>query len=136
MLRHHTHRLTVLAVSLSLAVAGAAFAQSPGSTPQSPSRPAPSGSSTLQSAEQEGKAIGDKAATDADRSLNQHIRQVLNADTGLAASVQKIQLDTNNGAVILYGTVPTEKVKDDVSAKVKQVAGVKKVENQLQMAPN
>ena len=90
----------------------------------------------MQAAKQIEKTMADAAATEADRSLNQRIRQVLNADTALVLSVQKIQLDTSNGVVTLYGSVPTEKIKNDVSAKVQQVAGVKKVENQLQMAPN
>lgn len=136
MQKKNTPWLTILALSLSVPLSGSALAQGAGSPTQNPSSPASSGSSSMQPSEQIGNAIGDKAATDADRSLNQRIRQALNADTALAAVVQKVYLDTNNGAVTLQGSVPTEKIKDDVGAKVQQVAGVKEVENQLQMAPN
>ena len=136
MQRKNTWWLTLLVLSLSVALAESALAQSAATPSQNPRSPAPSGSTSMQSAEQMGKALEDQAATEADRSLNQRIRQALNADTALATSVQKVQLETNNGEVTLHGSVPTEKIKDDVSAKVRQVAGVKKVENQLQMAPN
>lgn len=119
-----------------MALAGSAVAQNAGSTAQSPSSSAPSGTSSMQPAEQRGNTRDDKAATEADRSLNQRIRQALNTDTALASSVHKVQLNTNNGAVTLQGTVPTEKIKDDVGAKVQHVAGVTQVENHLQMAPN
>jgi osmotically-inducible protein OsmY len=145
--------LTVLALSLSLALAVSAFAQglSEVSKSQSPSSPAPSGGTSMkssehpgkaqsgtsmQSYEQAGKAMLDKAATEADRSLNQRIRQALSKDTTLATDIGKIHLDTNNGEVTLHGSAATEKVKADIATKVQQVAGVKKVDNQLQMAPN
>ena len=136
MQRNNTWWVTLVVLSVSVALAEAAWAQSTPTPWQNPQSPAPSGSSSIQPAEPRGQALEDQAATEADRSLNQRIRQALNADTALATSVQKVQLETNNGEVTLHGSVPTEKIKEEVSATVRQVAGVKKVENQLQMAPN
>jgi hyperosmotically inducible protein len=136
MQRNNTWWFTLVVLSLAVALAEAAWAQSTPTASQNPRSPAPSGSASMQPAEPRGKALEDQAATEADRSLNQRIRQALNADTGLAPSVQKVQLETTNGAVTLRGSVPTEKIKEEVSAKVRQVAGVKTVENHLQMAPN
>lgn len=136
MRRTRTLWSTVAALSSALVLTGSADAQSPGSATQRPSSPTPSGTRSMQSSEHIGQTTEDKAATEADRSLNQRIRQAFNADPALAPSVQKVQLNTNNGVVTLQGAVPTEKIKDDVSATVQQVAGVTKVENQLQMAPN
>jgi hypothetical protein len=47
-----------------------------------------------------------------------------------------VRLNTENGEVTLQGAVATEKEKADIGAKVEQIAGVKKVQNQLQMAPS
>jgi osmotically-inducible protein OsmY len=54
----------------------------------------------------------------------------------LATVTPKIHLDTDNGEVTLHGSGVTDKQKADIAAKVQQVAGVKKVENQLQTALN
>jgi hypothetical protein len=77
----------------------------------------------------------DEASTEADRTLNQHIRQALSEDTALAAAAQSVFIITDNGEVTLHGSVATEKEKADINAKVHQVAGVKKLKNQLQMSP-
>jgi osmotically-inducible protein OsmY len=52
----------------------------------------------------------------------------------LATVIQKIYLDPANGDVTLHGSGVTDKQKAGIAAKVQQVAGVKKVENQLQTA--
>jgi len=126
----------VLAVSIALALALPAFAQGQGKSPGSSgtSSTSPYGGASMQPSEQMGKAMGDKAATPADRTLNQRIRQIFNEDATLAASAQNIYIETDNGEVTLHGLVTTEKAKADIVAKVQQVAGVKKVNNQLQTA--
>lgn len=126
----------VLAVSIALALALPAFAQGQGRSPESssPSSTPPSGGASMQSSGQVGKAMGDKATTEADRNLDQRIRQALSGDTALAASAQNIHIETDNGEVTLHGSVATEKAKADIAAKVQQVMGVKKVNNQLQTA--
>ena len=81
---HMNHKLwsTALAMSVSLALAVPAFAQSQSGIPQSSS---PSGTpsaqgTTMQSSERGAKAMEDKAATPADQALNQRIRQALSGD--------------------------------------------------------
>ena len=138
MQRTNTLWFTVLVLSLSLTLAVSAFAQSldEGSKSPSPRSPAPSGGTSMQPSQQAGKALSDKANTATDQTLNQRIRQALSGDMALAADAQKIHLNTDNGEVTLHGSVATEKVKADIATKIQQVAGVKKVDNQLQMAPN
>jgi osmotically-inducible protein OsmY len=128
-----------LAASVSLALALPAFAQgqsegsksSPGGTPSFEERTMP------QSSERVAKTMEDKAATEADRMLNLRIRQTLTGDMTLAYTViQKIHLDTDNGEVTLHGSGVSDQQKTDIAAKVQQVAGVKKVDNQLQTASN
>jgi len=124
----------VLAVSISLALALPALAQSQDRSPRSSgtgSTP-PYGGASMQSSGQAERAMGDKAATPADRTLNQRIRQIFNEDAALAASAQNIHIETDNGEVTLHGSVTTDKAKADIVTKVQQVVGVKKVNNQLQ----
>jgi osmotically-inducible protein OsmY len=90
----------------------------------------------MQSSEQVTKAMEDKGATPADQALNQRIRQALSGDMTLTTTLQKIHLDTDNGEVTLHGSVATDKQKADIATKVQQIAGVKKVDNQLRIAAN
>ena len=139
MQRKSTLWSAALAASVSLALALPAFAQgqsggsksSPGDAPSFEERTMP------QSSERAAKAMEDKAATEADRMLNLRIRQTLTGDMTLAYTViQKIHLDTDNGEVTLHGSGVSDQQKTDIAAKVQQVAGVKKVDNQLQTASN
>lgn len=130
--------LTALAVILSGSLTLPAFAQGQSGNPQSssPSSTPSMGGARMQSSEQVTKAMEDKGATPADQALNQRIRQALGGDMTLATTLQKIHLDTDNGEVTLHGSVATDKQKADIATKVQQIAGVKKVDNQLRIAAN
>jgi hypothetical protein len=80
-------------------------------------------------------AATDQAKSETDRTLNQNIHLALNADSALSASAKNVHFNTDNGKVTLKGTVPTEKDKKDIEAKVEKMTGVKDVDNQLQIAP-
>ena len=127
-----------LAMGLSLALAMPAFAQGQSGTPQSsgPSGTPSAQGATMQPSERGAKAMEDKAATSADQALNQRIRQALSGDMTLATALQRIHFDTDNGEVTLHGYVATDKQKADIITKVQQVAGVKKIEDQLRTAAN
>jgi hypothetical protein len=134
----------VLAVSLSVFTVPT-FVQAQSSTPEAPSSKsgvhsgrgsAPTAGMEKGPAGQVGKALGDQATTEDDRALNQRIRQALTADSSLGRTTERVHLSTDNGEVTLEGAVATEKEKADIAAKVQQIAGVKKVNNQLQMAPS
>jgi hyperosmotically inducible periplasmic protein len=77
----------------------------------------------------------DKGTTDKDRTLNNQIRTALEADTSLSDASEKVTLSSDDGVVTLNGTVATEKDKKDLESRVKNMAGVKKVENNLQIGP-
>jgi osmotically-inducible protein OsmY len=47
-----------------------------------------------------------------------------------------VKIITNDGQVTLRGPVKTEEEKKAIESKAKQVAGVKNVENQLEIASN
>jgi osmotically-inducible protein OsmY len=95
------------------------------------------GSGTMGSSEMIGsRAMTDQATTEADRSLNQSIRQGLNSDSSLSSSAKNVHFSTTNGVVTLYGTVATEMEKQSIEDKVEHMTGVKEVRNELQMAPS
>ncbi len=59
------------------------------------------------------------------------VRLIANA----ATSARDINVDTLNGVVTLFGTVPTEAARRAAESEINKVAGVKSVENELQVVP-
>jgi osmotically-inducible protein OsmY len=82
----------------------------------------------------ETKTPGDQAENEADRTITQNVRQAITSDDALSTSAQNVKIVTSEGTVTLRGPVKSEKEKQDIEAKAKQVAGVKRVENQLEIA--
>ncbi len=77
--------------------------------------------------------LNDQAENDADRAINQKIRQALVEDVMLSPHVKTIRIITANGIVTLRGTVFGEKEKNEIAKRVKGVAGVKNVDNQIEI---
>jgi len=71
-----------------------------------------------------------------DQQLQERIHQMLRQDQALAPYAEDISIEVNEGTVTLRGPVKTEKDKADIGKHAQQVAGVKEVKNQLQIAPN
>ncbi len=80
------------------------------------------------------KTAGDQSESEADRTISQNIRKALTADDSLSTNAKNVKIITNDGTVTLRGPVKSEKEKTDIEAKAKQVAGVKSVDNQLEIA--
>ena len=80
------------------------------------------------------KTAGDQAENEADRTISQNIRQAITADDSFSTNAKNVKIITNEGTVTLRGPVKSEKEKTEIEAKAKQVAGVKKVDNQLEIA--
>ena len=82
----------------------------------------------------ETKTPGDQSENEADRTITQNIRQALTGDDSLSTNAKNVKIITNDGTVTLRGPVKSEKEKTEIEAKAKQVAGVKRVDNQLEVA--
>jgi len=82
----------------------------------------------------ETKTPGDQSENEADRTITQNVRQAITSDDALSTSAQNVKIVTSDGTVTLRGPVKNEKEKQDIEAKAKQVAGVKRVENELEIA--
>jgi len=80
------------------------------------------------------KTTGDQSENEADRTITQNIRRAVTADNSLSTNAKNVKIITNNGTVTLRGPVKSEKEKAEIEAKAKQVAGVKGVDNQLEVA--
>jgi len=80
------------------------------------------------------KTPGDQSENEADRTITQTIRKAITADDSLSTNAKNVKIITNDGTVTLRGPVKSEKEKADIEAKAKQVAGVRNVDNQLEVA--
>lgn len=82
----------------------------------------------------ETKTPGDQSESEVDRKITQEIRQAITSDDKLSTNAQNVKIIAKDGTVTLRGPVKSEQEKVEIEKKAKQVAGVKKVENQLEIA--
>lgn len=73
------------------------------------------------------------AANESDRDIVQNIRRSLKEDASLSQSAQKITVKISNGNVILQGKVESDREKQIIGHKAKLIAGVKNVDNQIEV---
>jgi len=74
----------------------------------------------------------DQSEKAGDRELTQKIRKAIVADDSLSTNAKNVKVITINGVVTLRGPVANEQEKNAVAAKVNGIAGVKRLENQLE----
>ncbi len=75
----------------------------------------------------------DQAENDADREVSANVRKAIVGDDSLSLNAQNVKIVTSNGNVTLRGPVKTEREKEAIEAKAKQVAGVHRVTNLLEV---
>ena len=80
------------------------------------------------------KTSGDQSENEADRTISQNIRQAILADQSVSTNGKNVKIITIDGTVTLRGPVKSEQEKTNIGAKAQQVAGVKRVDNQLEIA--
>jgi hyperosmotically inducible protein len=80
------------------------------------------------------KTSGDQAENEADRSITQQIRQGVVGADALSINAKNVKIITEDGVVTLRGPVETAGEKDTIAGIVKKVDGVKRVDNQLEIA--
>ena len=79
---------------------------------------------------------GDQGESEADRTITQSIRQAVVKNDGLSFTAKNIKIITVDGVVTLRGPVKSDKEKTDIGALAQQVNGIKRVDNQLEVATN
>jgi hyperosmotically inducible protein len=77
---------------------------------------------------------GDQSESEADRTITQQARQNVVGDDALSMSAKNVKIVTSEGVVTLRGPVTTAQEKADIARIVKGVDGVKRVDNQLEIA--
>jgi hyperosmotically inducible protein len=76
----------------------------------------------------------DQGGSEGDRSITQHIRaDVVKADD-VSMNGKNVKIITVDGVVTLRGPVETAREKKDIAAIAKRVDGVKRIDNQLEIA--
>lgn len=100
------------------------------SPPATPSETAPSSPTTAT----EPSVAGLPAMSETDRALAQRVTDALQKSAEGNSSVQSIQVHAYNGEITLRGSVNSEQDKSNVGMTAQQVAGVKSVNNQLEVA--
>ncbi|MGE0824603.1 MAG: BON domain-containing protein [Candidatus Binatia bacterium] len=75
----------------------------------------------------------DQSESEADRTLTQRIRQAVVEDENLSTNGKNIKIITINGTVTLRGPVDSANERKRVVAIAEQIAGAKKVDNQLEI---
>jgi hypothetical protein len=76
----------------------------------------------------------DQPENDTDRQLTARVRQVIVADDSLSTSAHNVKIITASGVVTLRGPVKSDQERSAVAAKAQQVAGVQRIDNQLEVA--
>jgi hyperosmotically inducible protein len=77
---------------------------------------------------------GDQGESEADRHVSQQIRKAVVDDSTLSMTAHNVKIITNEGVVTLRGPVRTSQEKSQIAAIAQRVAGVKRVDNQLELA--
>ena len=80
------------------------------------------------------KTAGDQSESEADRTISQNIRKAVTSDDSVSTNGKNVKIITVDGVVTLCGPVKSEAEKTNIAAKAQQIAGVKNVENQLEVA--
>jgi osmotically-inducible protein OsmY len=80
------------------------------------------------------KTPGDQSESEADRTITQNVRQAVTADDSISTNGKNVKIITVDGTVTLRGPVKSEQEKTNIAAKAQQIAGVKQVDNQLEIA--
>lgn len=79
------------------------------------------------------KTATDQSESETDRTISQNIRQAIVADDSLSTNGKNVKIITIDGTVTLRGPVKSDKEKTSIGAKAQQIAGVKNVDNQLEI---
>ena len=79
---------------------------------------------------------GDQSKSTADLGITRSIREAIRADNALSMNAHNVKVASSDGVVTLRGPVASASEKAAVSATAQRVAGVRRVENELEVASN
>ena len=79
---------------------------------------------------------GDQAENETDRQISANVRQAVVGDNSLSMNAHNVKIITSGGTVTLRGPVKSSEEKAAIESKAKQVAGVTRVDNLLEIEAN
>jgi hyperosmotically inducible periplasmic protein len=82
------------------------------------------------------QALPAQAENEADITISAAIRKAVVDDSALSLNAHNVKITTANGVVTLQGPVKSDREKQSIESKAKQVAGVKNVNNLLEVEKN
>jgi osmotically-inducible protein OsmY len=101
---------------------------------ESPSTtPPPDADNTARNADTPGADVTAQSETEADIQISAAIRKAVVDDKALSVNAHNVKITTANGLVTLRGPVKSEQEKSSIESKAKQVAGVARVDNLLEV---
>lgn len=77
-----------------------------------------------------------QAENEADITISAAIRKAVVDDSALSVNAHNVKITTADGVVTLQGPVKSDREKQSIESKAKQVAGVKNVNNLLEVEKN
>jgi len=96
--------------------------------------PADNSGKNVRDRQDSSRTPGDQSNNKSDLAITQAIRKAVVADKALSTNAHNVKIITANGVVTLRGPVRSPEEKETIAAKAKQVAGVKSVDNKLEIA--
>jgi hyperosmotically inducible protein len=78
----------------------------------------------------------DQGGSAADREVTAKVRKAIVDDDSLSTNAHNVKVITQNGVVTLRGPIKDAAERSSVAAKARKVAGVKRVDNQLEIEKN
>ena len=78
----------------------------------------------------------DQGGSEGDRTITQEIRRAVVAQDGLSTNAKNVKIITVDGVVTLRGPVKTADEKATIATLAGRTAGVKRVDNQLEVERN
>ena len=82
------------------------------------------------------QTAGDQAENETDRKISADVREAVVADNSLSMNAHNVKIITSGGTVTLRGPVKSNEEKAAIESKAKQVAGVTRVDNLLEIEAN
>ena len=139
-------KTTALVVSAALLTVGAACSRDRNEGTARAAEPASKQAPAAQQAPRDNTAVNvrdrggntltaqDQSENPADRNVTQAVRKAIVADDSLSTDAKNVKVITVDGVVTLRGPVANQQEKNKIAAKVQGIAGVKRLDNQLEVA--
>ena len=103
--------------------------------PETPVALEPGDQAPLPSESSENKQpLPHQAEKEADRTITQQIRQQVFKEDAMSPDAKNVRIVTVDGVVTLRGPVQTEAERAEIDSVAKRIDGVKRVDNQLEIA--